>query len=116
MNLPQVPAVLAPERSRAYLVIVGLLMTGLCAWALLAGPVNRGAVVVQTYQIVVNEAEAAELQLLPGVGTVIAERIVSQRASGGVYRSIHDFEYRVKGIGPVTAGQVAPYLDFKITE
>jgi competence ComEA-like helix-hairpin-helix protein len=46
-----------------------------------------------------NTASAAELELLPGVGPVLAARIVVERADGGPFRSLDELE-RVDGIGP----------------
>lgn len=47
----------------------------------------------------VNSATAAELQQLPGIGPVRAERIVEERERGGRYRSVDDL-VRVAGFGP----------------
>lgn len=57
----------------------------------------------------INEAEAAELAQVPGVGDKLAERIVSYRASRGPFRS-HDELRQVPGIGPKTLQAMRPYL------
>ncbi|MCY3545261.1 MAG: helix-hairpin-helix domain-containing protein [Gemmatimonadetes bacterium] len=49
----------------------------------------------------VNRASVAELDRLPGVGPVIAGRIVAEREEGGPFSSYLDLQ-RVRGIGPVT--------------
>jgi competence protein ComEA len=49
-------------------------------------------------KIHLNQATAAELDALPGVGPVIAERIVSYRAENGPFQSIEDL-LDVPGIG-----------------
>ncbi|NKY24504.1 ComEA family DNA-binding protein [Cellulomonas denverensis] len=46
-----------------------------------------------------NRASATELQGLPGVGPVLAERIVADREAQGPYASVDDLD-RVSGIGP----------------
>lgn len=46
----------------------------------------------------VNRANAQELEELPGIGPVLAERIVDYRKSGRSFRSIDDLR-AVKGIG-----------------
>jgi competence protein ComEA len=50
-------------------------------------------------QVDINRATAAELQSLPGIGPVIAERIVDYRQANGPFRSFQELE-RVSGIGP----------------
>ena len=66
-----------------------------------------------------NTATWWELTVLPGIGEVTARRIVEHRQSrtvdGGnaadVYRTPADLQ-QVKGIGPLTAARMAPYLAF----
>lgn len=53
----------------------------------LAGPLN------------INTADAAELELLPGIGPVIAARIVEYREANGPFTSIEAIQ-NVSGIGP----------------
>jgi competence protein ComEA len=45
-----------------------------------------------------NRASAGELESLPGVGTVLAQRVVAFRESVGRFQKIEDLR-RVKGIG-----------------
>lgn len=47
----------------------------------------------------VNRASATELEQLPGVGPVLAARIVADREENGPFGSVDDLE-RVSGIGP----------------
>lgn len=49
----------------------------------------------------INTASIEELERLIGIGPVLAQRIVADRARGGPYRSAKDL-LRVKGIGPKT--------------
>jgi competence protein ComEA len=49
----------------------------------------------------INLADAALLETLPGVGTVIAERIIEFREMNGPFETIQDIQ-NVKGIGPTT--------------
>jgi competence protein ComEC len=53
----------------------------------------------------VNTATAAELEALPGIGPVIARRIVEGRP----YRSVDDLD-RVKGIGPKRLEEIRPLV------
>ena len=59
-------------------------------------------------KININTASAAQLQLLPGIGPSIAERIVG-------YRETHKFEQsnnimRVKGVGQKTFAKIQDFL------
>ncbi|MEO1716218.1 MAG: helix-hairpin-helix domain-containing protein [Planctomycetota bacterium] len=62
-------------------------------------------------RIAVNSASAAELDLLPGIGPIYAQRIVDERAANGLFTSIEDLQ-RVRGIGPKTAAKLAPLITF----
>lgn len=53
----------------------------------------------------VNAAGAAELQTLPGIGPVLAERIVAWREANGPFASV-DALQDVSGIGPAVLGQI----------
>lgn len=59
----------------------------------------------------VNTASAAELQLLPGIGPVMASRIIEDRTTNGPYRSPADLD-RVTGIGPKTLAKLTPLVRF----
>lgn len=48
-----------------------------------------------------NHASAADLELLPGIGPSLAQRIVDDRSAHGAFASI-DALQRVHGIGPRT--------------
>lgn len=55
--------------------------------------------VVSSDRIDLNRADAAELEKLPGVGPVLAARIVSDREVNGPFASVEDLG-RVPGVGP----------------
>ncbi len=59
-----------------------------------------------------NRAEADRLQQLPGVGPVIASRIVVDRADRGPFSSIEDLA-RVPGIGPATVERVRDRVEVR---
>lgn len=59
-----------------------------------------------------NSASIAELDLLPGIGPALAERIVSERARGGRFTSLRDLQ-RVRGIGPRTAENLEGLVVFE---
>lgn len=58
-----------------------------------------------------NRAPSDSLQLLPGVGPVMAGRIVAAREQGTVFRQPEDL-LAIKGIGPATLARLAPFLRF----
>lgn len=59
----------------------------------------------------VNTASRAELELLPGIGPALAQRIINSRQTAGPFRRIGDLQ-RVRGIGPKTAETIAPHVRF----
>lgn len=54
----------------------------------------------------VNRADVEELTALPGIGPVLAARIVAYRDSAGPFRTLSDLT-AVTGIGPATIARVA---------
>jgi competence protein ComEA len=56
----------------------------------------------------VNQASAAELSLLPGVGPSLAAAIVADRESRGAFRRPQDLD-RVRGIGPAILARILPH-------
>lgn len=59
-------------------------------------------------KIDVNRANATELQMLPGIGPVLAARIISTREREP-FRSVDDMR-RVPGIGPKTMDKLRPLV------
>ncbi len=56
-----------------------------------------------------NRATAQELQELPGIGQVLALRIVEHRTNNGFYRSVHGL-LEVKGIGQKRMARMRPMV------
>jgi Helix-hairpin-helix motif len=56
-----------------------------------------------------NTATPEALSALPHLGPTLAHRIADARADGP-FRSLEDVRARVRGIGPATLAQIAPYL------
>lgn len=63
-----------------------------------AGPDSEAVPAQQDGRVAVNRATPSELQSLPGVGPVLAERIVSYRDENGPFREVEDL-LDVPGIG-----------------
>ena len=60
-----------------------------------------------------NTATQAELEMLPGIGPVLAENIIAYRsnAASPAFRSPADLD-AVSRIGPITVERVSPFLQF----
>lgn len=58
-----------------------------------------------------DQAAAAEIDRLPGIGKVVAARIVSNRDSFGTFGSLKELQ-RVKGIGPKLTERIRPHVTF----
>ena len=57
----------------------------------------------------INTASAQELAGLPGIGSSMAQKIVSFRETNGPFQSVQDLD-RVPGIGSSTVAKVSPYV------
>ena len=57
----------------------------------------------------INTADSATLQTLPGIGPVMADRIVAYRQEHGPFAALDDL-LNVKGIGPATLDKLRPLI------
>jgi len=60
----------------------------------------------------VNDASQEDLERLPGLGTLLAERIVAYRQTNGPFRHVEELE-RVRGIGRKRLLQLRPLITVK---
>ena len=77
----------------------------------LALPLLAGAAVAQDDELRVdlNRAGIEELVKLPGVGEIVAQRIVNYREENGAFRATEEL-MNVRGIGEKTYLKLEPYL------
>ena len=61
------------------------------------------------HQVDINRATLRDFELLPGIGPVIARRIVESRIDHGVFKSVEDLD-RVHGIGRKTIENLRDFL------
>lgn len=64
---------------------------------------------VPEWRVDLDRAGADELQLLPGVGPRLAERMVQDRAKRGAFGGVEGLD-RVAGVGPAVIGRVRPFV------
>lgn len=89
------------RKALAFLLWIGFFGLGVMAWrgclpAWLRGPPEKPAGAAAA-EMRVNRAGPAELAALPGIGPVLAQRIVEDRRRRGFYLTVGDLR-RVKGI------------------
>ena len=77
-----------------------------------AAPVPSVAPAPPASKVDLNRASVDELALLPGVGPVLAQRMVAWRKAHGRYRSVEDLQ-GVKGIGKKRLEQLRPLVIVK---
>jgi competence protein ComEA len=60
-------------------------------------------------KIDINRADSWLLEALPGIGEVLAQRIVDYRSQNGLFRTIEDL-LKVSGIGEATLEKIRDYI------
>jgi len=104
----------ADQAAVAVLMLVGLAAT-IGWWSSQGGfqgrllDIDRAGQRVADYQVDLNGADWPELIQIPGIGPVLARRIVESRQTGGPFLD-HEDLMRIRGIGPKTLESVRPYL------
>lgn len=68
-------------------------------------PVSAGAAAANAGRVSINAADKAALEKLPGIGAVLAERIVEYRKAHGPFRDITELK-KVNGIGESKFNQI----------
>lgn len=90
----------------------GTLSTLLHKWRLHRQPIHLSVAVDSTtvgYPLDVNTATEREFEALPGIGPVLAVRIVEYRETRGRFKKVTELR-RIPGIGPKRLAAIAPFL------
>ena len=61
----------------------------------------------------VNRADAKDFESLPGIGPVLAQRVIEYRATVGQFHAIDDLR-AVKGIGPKIFERIKPFVTVNV--
>jgi competence protein ComEA len=100
----------------AVALLIALGLAGIAIWWIAQGglqgrlgELDRAKPQTAAFEVDVNSVEWPELAQLPGIGPVLAKRIVESRSSQGPFRSVEDLR-RVRGVGPLTLERIRPYL------
>lgn len=80
-------------------------MGGLADWS------NTSPACPYVFTVEVNTVSWPELTCLPGIGEVLAKRIVNTRSEIGPFSRCEDLLF-VRGIGPKTVEKIRPFLRF----
>jgi competence ComEA-like helix-hairpin-helix protein len=57
-----------------------------------------------------NRASAEDLEAVPGIGPVLARRIVAYRQAHGAFKSVDELGEKVSGFGAKKVAKIKPYL------
>ena len=71
--------------------------------------IDRAPPLQANYQVDINRADWPEIIQLPGLGEILARRIMADRNENGPFLDVDNLT-RVNGIGPKTLEQLRPYL------
>lgn len=64
---------------------------------------------VPVWRVDLDAATAGEIEVLPGVGPRLAERIVQDRTARGPFHGVQGLD-RVPGVGPALVERIAPFV------
>jgi competence protein ComEA len=62
--------------------------------------------------VTINTATTAQLDVLPGIGTSLARRIIEARRAGGWFASPQELDDRVIGVGPTLLEEIAAAVSY----
>lgn len=74
-----------------------------------SGPSAEGQGAASAQPVLLNSATLEELDTLPGVGPITAQKILDYRAEHGAFGSVEELD-AVPGIGPATLAELTPLV------
>ena len=72
-------------------------------------PERQSVTVADVAHVDINHGSTEDLQRVPGIGPVLAERVIRYRQENGNFSSIRDIQ-NVKGIGVKRFARLEPYI------
>jgi len=64
---------------------------------------------IQPYIVDLNTATQADLERVPGIGPVLAARIIAYRQHYGPFKTVYQLRL-IKGVGQQTFDKIKPYV------
>ena len=103
------------DQGGVLVLLASLLVMTICFWWYRGGhrgqliEIDRAAPLEARFRVDINEADWPEIIQLPGLGEVLAKRVLAERSDNGPFRDVDDL-VRVDGIGAKTLEEIRPYL------
>ncbi len=90
-------------------IVAALLVLGVCSAALAQEPSSKSPAAQQGTTLNLNSATSAELEALPGIGKVTADRIIEYRQKSGGFKKVEDL-MNVRGVGEKSFLKLKPLV------
>jgi len=103
------------DRENLWVLVSSALVMTVCYWAYLGGhrgqliEIERATPLDAKFLVDINRADWPEILQLPGLGEILAQRILADRRNKGPFLDLDDL-VRVDGIGVKTLEKIRPYL------
>ena len=103
------------DQGGVFVLAVSLLVMMICYWVYLGGhrggliEIDRAKPLQAKFLVDINRADWPEIIQLPGLGEVLAQRVLADRRDNGPFRDVDEL-VRVEGIGRKTLEKIRPYL------